>query len=452
MKLLLIFAYAASTLCAGEEKTIPVAILGGGVGAMTSAVYLERAGIDALIIEGPSPGGLITQSHAVQNWPGEIEISGPDLAEKIRKQAQLNGAHFSQAEVIGLDLSQKPYTVSIRSLDSQKTDKIHAQSIIVAMGTTPNLLHIPGEQTYWGRGVSNCAVCDGNLYKDQIVAIVGGGDAAVSEGLYLSNIAKQVHLFVRKGAFKTVEEKRLKTLLDKPNVAVHYNTVVQEVRGDGEKVTSIMTQSARKEQIPVDGLFLAIGSTPNTALLKGKVPLDDHGYIRLAQGQQTAIEGVYAIGDIADPYYKQAISAAGDGAKAAIQAQHYLASHISKAAIITPIEQPPKVVEVIEITSQEQFKEELSSSDGPVFVDFYATWCGPCKRIAPLIDTFAHQLEGKVKFLKINVDTLPQLANAYQVRSMPTAILISSDGKVLERKIGSDQISAMLSQLQTSMK
>ena len=433
-----------------EEKSVPIAILGGGVGAMTSAIYLERAGVDALVIEGPNPGGLIAQSHAVQNWPSELEINGVELATKIRAQAEANGAHFSHQEVIEVDFSKRPYTIVVRDLASQKTSRIRAESVIIAMGSTPNYLKIPGEETYWGRGVSNCAVCDGNLYRDQTVAIVGGGDAALIEGLYLANIAKQVHLFVRKTSFKTVEEKRLQTLLSKPNVKIHYNTRIEEVRGDGEKVVSLVAQSNKKEQIPVDALFLAIGSKPNTALFQGQLPLDENGYILLESGQKTKLDGIYAIGDIADPFYKQAISAAGDGAKAAIQAQQYLSDRtnliVKAASIETPSVQAP-LAEVIEITNPSQFERELASSEGPVLVDFYATWCGPCRQISPLIETSAHELSGKVKFLKVNVDLVSSLAKTYQIRAMPTALLLSPDGKLLERKVGTHEISMLLHEL-----
>ena len=227
-------------------ETAPVVILGGGVGAMTSAIYLGRAGVEATVIEGQNPGGLITQSSAVQNWPGELEISGHELADKIHAQAEANGARFLQQEVVGVDFSKRPYAIFLRDLNTNQESQLRAESVIIAMGTTPNFLNIPGEQTYWGRGVTNCAICDGALYKDQIVGVVGGGDAAILEGLYLSNIAKQVHLFIRKDAFRAVEEKRLKTLLEKPNVIVHYNTTVEEVKGDGEMVTSVVIQSSKK--------------------------------------------------------------------------------------------------------------------------------------------------------------------------------------------------------------
>lgn len=442
--------YSETPKASIEAPAYPVVILGGGIGALTSAIYLGRAGVEPLVIEGSSPGGLITQSHSVQNWPGEMEITGHDLADKVRKQAEANGARFQNGEVVAVNFSQKPFTLTVRSLDSDKTSQIRAESVIIATGTKPNFLGIPGEQTYWGRGVTNCAICDGSLYKDQIVGVVGGGDAAVLEALYLSTIAKEVHVFVRKRSFKAAEEKRLQTLLQTANVKVHYNTAVQEVIGDGTNVTAVLLNS--KQSLPLNGLFLAIGSQPNSKLFEGALSLDSKGYIELKKDQETSVSGVYAIGDVVDPVYKQAISAAGDGAKAALQAQQYisdrglnLAAKKNRAPEILPA-----IVEVIEITSAEQFRKELQSTETPVFVDFYATWCGPCKRISPLIDKTAANLSGKVKFLKVNVDHVAQLTKEYQIRSMPTVLYFNADGQLIDRKIGSDQISNLLQVLESN--
>src|SRR5690606_19353885 len=263
------------------EPVEPVVILGGGVGSLTSSVYIGRAGISPLVIEGPTPGGLLTQSHAVQNWPGVLEIEGTQLTEKMREQAVANGARFLSEEVIAVDFSKSPFTITTRALDgSNDTHKILAQSCIIAMGTKSNYLGVPGEEDYWGKGVSNCAVCDGALYKDKSVGIVGGGDAAVLEASYLANIAKEVHVFVRKDRLKAIEEKRLNTLLENPKVKFHYNASVQEIKGDGIGVTGVTLKQGQKETpFKLDAVFLAIGSTPNTAIFKNALKLDQRGYI-----------------------------------------------------------------------------------------------------------------------------------------------------------------------------
>jgi len=308
------------------EPIVPVMVLGGGVGSLTSALYLARAGIVPLVIEGPNPGGLIIQSHSVQNWPGEMEISGNDLAEKLRKQVLANGVKLIQEEVVSVDFSKRPYLITTRPLGETTTTQRATNSVIIAMGSKPNFLGIPGEDTYWGKGISNCAICDGSLYRGKRVGIVGAGDAAVLEGLYLSNIAKEVTVFVRKNAFKGIEEKRIKALAAKPNVKILFLSEVNEVKGVKGRLTSVMVKTKDKPvyEFPLDGLFLAIGSKPNSSLFKGQLDLDAQGYIVLKNTQETSVPGIYAIGDIVDPIYKQAITAAGDGAKAALQAERRL--------------------------------------------------------------------------------------------------------------------------------
>ncbi len=309
-----------------ELSKVDVIVLGGGIGSLTSALYLARAGIVPTVIEGPSPGGLITQSHSVQNWPGEMEISGTKLADKVRAQVEANGAKLYQEEVVAVDFSKRPYLITTRGIGEEETTQRQANSVIIALGSKPNFLSIPGEQTYWGRGISNCAVCDGSLYRNAKVGIVGGGDAAVLEALYLSNIAKEVTVFIRKDAFRGIEETRIQALKAKSNIKVLYNTQLQEVKGTKDKLNAVVLKTSDKPayDFPLDGLFLAIGSTPNSSLFKGALELDPQGYIVLKNDQETSIPGVYAMGDIVDPVYKQAITAAGDGAKAALQAERHL--------------------------------------------------------------------------------------------------------------------------------
>lgn len=315
---------ACTAVFAAENQE--VILLGGGIGSLTSAIYLSRAGLKPVVLEGPSPGGLIIQSHSVQNWPGEMEISGTKLADKVRAQAKANGASLLLEEVVAVDFSKRPFEITSRGVGEKITQKRLSDTVIIAMGTKPNLLGVPGEDTYWGKGISNCATCDGSLYRGKRVAVVGGGDAAVVEALYLSNIAKEVTVFVRKNAFKGIEETRLQTLQKKKNVTIVLQSAVVEVLGTSDLLTGVKIKTVGKPDyiFPIDGLFLAVGSTPNSDLFKGILELDAQGYIVVKNGQETSIPGVYAIGDIVDPVYKQAITAAGDGAKAALQAERFM--------------------------------------------------------------------------------------------------------------------------------
>ena len=441
----------ASAASAEAQEIHSVVVLGGGVGALTSATYLARAGITPLVIEGSAPGGAITQSPNVQNWPGELAISGFDLIEKMHKQAEANGVQFRSEEVIGVDFSARPFTITTKDLYQDKVHQFKAESCVVALGTTPNYLGVPGEkkqQGYWGKGVYNCAVCDGALYKNKTVAIVGGGDAAILEAHYLSNLAKKTYVLIRKDSFRTHEELRKNELLSKANVEILYHTTVKEIKGNGEHVTHVLIhdeQTNITKPLDVDAVFLAIGSTPNSALFRGQLELDSKGYIVLKKDQQTSKQGVFAIGDIVDPVYKQAVSAAGDGAKASIQVDQFLAaSHAEKnhnaIALKPPVSVLPALATVLEITNLEQFEREISEGATPVFVDFYATWCGPCKSLNPHLESWAKTFSGKIKFLKVNVDKMSALARRYQVSSMPTMLVFNKEGGLVERKIGSRDI------------
>ena len=379
---------------------------------MTSAVYLSRAGITPIVITGPSIGGTITQSTNVQNWPGEISISGSELGEKVRQQAEQNGAILQAETVVSVDFSKRPFLITTKKVIGTGEHLIHykAQSVIIALGATPNYLGVPGETGANGHlspGVYTCAVCDGFLYKDKVVTVVGGGDSALIEAEYLSNIASKVHILVRKDTFRAGEKQRLKELLSNPKIQVHYNTTIAEIKGGNNKLTHLLVQDStgkNQRQLPTDALFLAIGAKPNTALFSKDLELDASGYIVLKKHQQTSVPGIYAMGDVADPEFKQAISAAGDAAKAALQAQQFLASHaITQKQRVAKAEMKA----VIDIKSKGQFQKELKSAEGPVFVDFYSTHCGPCKMFSPVYDDWAKHYGNKITFLKINADNVP---------------------------------------------
>ncbi len=438
-----------------QEEIHPIVILGGGMGALTSSTYLARAGITPLVITGPVLGGTITLSSEVQNWPGEIAISGDALSEKLYKQAEFNGAILRSEVVVSVDFSQRPFTIITKPIFSDSVDdikKYKTDTCIIALGANPNLLNVPGETKYWTRGVYTCAVCDGTLYKDKTVAVVGGGDSALVETLYLSNIAKKVILIVRGDQMRTVEKKRAAEILSRPNVEVHYETTVQEIKGESEKMTHLLVQDNRKKlpfDIKTDALFLAIGSRPNTELFRDQLELDEKNYIVLKKNQQTSIEGVYAIGDVADPEFKQAVSAAGDGAKAALQAQKFLTSY-SAPKDKMPLVNTPVLDkrEVIEISSRAQFERELKEAKGPVFVDFYATRCGPCRMFGPVYDAWAKDFQGQITFLKVNADNLEELFNDYQINVVPTLIIFDSKGKIVRKSSGSREIAKIENCLQ----
>lgn len=438
------------------SKTHPVIILGGGVGALTSAIYLQRAGIQAVVIEGPAPGGNIVQSPLVQNWPGELEISGHSLVEKIRNQAIANGAIILSQEVVQVDFSSYPYKIVIKDLVQHKLSEIETYSCIIALGATPNLLHVPGEfgeKGYWGKGVYNCVTCDGFLFKDKTVAVVGGGDSALIEAEYLSHIAKQVYVIVKNEDFKTVEAQRKTELLNSPNVRVLYQTKVEEITGDGSHVTHLVALNSKtnaRERIPVDGIFIAIGSSPNSSLFKGQLELDEKGFIVLKEDQLTSKKGIYAIGDIVDPIYQQAISAAGDGAKAAIQVEKYLSSaqKMIKISDPKPLSITSETSGVIEWKGGQDFKQFLANSPNNIVVDFYSPYCGPCKRLSPHFEEAASRYQGQFTFVKVSVDKFSDFIDEYQIEGVPTVMLFSPQGSILQKKSGDSDAIQMLQHLE----
>lgn len=430
------------------EETREVVVLGGGVGGLTSALYLARAGLHPLVITGQNPGGALIQSPLVQNWPGEMAIRGGDLVDKLHSQAEESGANFSIAEVVKVDFSSNPYQIVIHDPLKPASERIiKTKACVIATGATPKMLGIPGESLYWLKGVHNCAVCDGNLYKDQHVIVVGGGDAAITEASYLAKFVKKVTLIIRSSTLKSIETKRKEQLLAQPNVEVLYNTVIQEICGrDGRMTNAVVKNTLDGKQRPLfsNALFLAIGSTPNTQLFKEQLELDEKGYILLVDQQQTSKPNIFAVGDVTDPYFRQAITAAGDGAKAALQAERALAFNAPLEKVEAPLKPANNEPPVIAIKSLEHFEKEVLQADSPVLVDFYADWCGPCRMLEPNIQNWSKQFQGKVKFAKVNIDQLTKLAQRYGIRAVPTVLFFDKGGVLRESRTGLQEIANLV--------
>lgn len=315
-----------------DEYTVPVVILGGGIAGLTAAVYCSQAGIPCMVIEGPTPGGALSLANSVRNWPGVIKATGKKISEDLQKQVVAGGVSIMKEQAVAVDLEQWPRLIEVQDLQDLSLKKsIRALSVIVAMGKEPKILGVPGEKGpdgYWGKGVGNCGVCEGSLYKNKTVAVVGGGDAAIIEAKYLIDIAKKVYLLVHKDEFRTKKVLELNALLANPKVEVLFNTDVKSIWGDKARMTHIViynNKTGESREISIDGLLLGIGSNPNSTILK-QLALDDRGFVLLKKGQETFIKGVYAAGVIvaSDQEGGQAINASSDGCKAALQAIKFL--------------------------------------------------------------------------------------------------------------------------------
>jgi len=298
-------------------------IIGSGPSGYTAAIYASRAGLEPIVFEGNAPGGQITMTEQIDNFPGYPEgISGFGLMEDIKKQALRFGAEVRNKVIKKVDFSKRPFV-----LETEDGDEVIAKTVIISTGASARWLGLESERKFRGMGVSTCATCDGFFYRKKDVAVVGGGDTACSEALYLSGLCNKVYLIVRRDvlrATKAVQEQ----IFSRENIEIVWKHKPLEILGDDSGVTGIRVISSEGEatkDIDVMGVFVAIGNIPNTDVFKGQLELNENGYIKTkGHSSYTSVEGVFAAGDVQDPTYKQAIVAAGSGAKAAIDCERWL--------------------------------------------------------------------------------------------------------------------------------
>jgi thioredoxin-disulfide reductase len=315
-------------MSAEKTERVRCLIIGSGPAGYTAAIYTSRANLSPVLYEGIQPGGQLTTTTEVENFPGYPSgVSGPELMTDLRKQAERFGADIRMGMATKTDLSASPYKVTI---DNEKV--IEADALIIATGATAKYLGLPDEQKYAGMGVSACATCDGFFYRKKTVAVVGGGDTACEEALYLSSLAKQVYLIVRKPflrASKVMQDRVLNT--SNITVLFEHNTLGLFGENGVEGAHLVKRQGESDEEkvdIAIDGFFLAIGHKPNSDIFKPWLETDEVGYIKTIPGTpKTKVSGVFVAGDVADPHYRQAVTAAGTGCMAAIETERYLAEN-----------------------------------------------------------------------------------------------------------------------------
>ena len=304
------------------EEAVKVLIIGSGPAGYTAAIYTSRANLAPVLYEGIEPGGQLTTTTDVENFPGHPDgVTGPDLMDRMRRQAERFGADIRTGTITRVDLASRPFHVVVDG-----TREIKAETLIIATGASAKYLGLPSETKFRGQGVSACATCDGFFYRKKDVAVVGGGDTACEEASYLASLCRKVYMIVRKPHLRASKAMQQR-VFDTPNIEVLFEHNTAEVLGDESGVTGALLRrnDGTERKIDISGFFLAIGHHPNTELFSEQLALDAEGYVKVEPGtSKTSVEGVFAAGDVRDPHYRQAITAAASGCIAALDCERCL--------------------------------------------------------------------------------------------------------------------------------
>ena len=426
-------------------------IIGSGPAGYTAAIYAARANLKPFMFEGYQagglPGGQLMTTTEVENFPGFPDgVTGPELMSNMKAQALRWGAELVTEDVIEADFSQRPFV--IRSEERE----VRAHSVVIATGATAKRLGLPSEQRLWSKGISACAICDGAtpIFKMESLAVIGGGDSAAEEAVYLTKYGSHVHLLVRSDkmrASKAMQDR----VLNNPKITVHWNTESVDVYGDetleGIKVRN--RQTGEENDLPVRGLFYAIGHRPNTSLFEGQLDLDEMGYIKTQPGSvATNIEGVYAAGDVQDHEYRQAITAAGTGCMATLLAERWLSQH----DLIQEFHQSGSEKSADESKPSEYKQAEgfdpgttrhvggyalrklYHESDRPILVKYASPTCGPCHTLKPILSKVVDEFEGRIHYVEIDIVEDSDVAESAGITGTPTVQLFKDKALVGQLK------------------
>lgn len=418
------------------RNIIPVAIIGSGPAGLSASIYSQRAGYHTVVIEGKKPGGQLTETTYVENWPSRKKILGPVLMNDMIEQNKELGVSFLSDTISKVNLNTWPF-----ELWTSEGTKLNALTLIIATGSAPRMLKVPGEHEYWGRGVTSCAICDAPFYKGKNVVVIGGGDSAAEQVLQLSPHVKHITMLVRGEKMRASQamQDRVKAV---DNATILYNKQIKQIIGDEAHVKGIEIQDSKTKEtktMDIDGVFLAIGHDPSTGMFKDYLEMDQGNYIVVkGRTQETSVPGVFAAGDVEDHVYMQAGIAAGAGIKAALDAGFFL-----QKAGFTPdlakklkdnyfdvAQAGPSPVKAI--STEQEFEAEVIKSDKPVILDFWANHCPSCKAMLPTFDAVARKFADKVKFIKVNIDEAEAIVKNVYVLKIPLFI-VYKDGEIVAR-------------------
>lgn len=421
---------------ASKEKLVPIAIIGSGPAGLSAALYGARLGFDTVVFEGPKPGGQLTETGFVENWPGVGRKSGPAIMKDERSYVKELGALVIPETIRKVDFSTWPY-----HLITEENETINALTVIIATGSAPRVLAIEGEREYWGKGVTTCAICDAPYYKNKEVVVIGGGDSAAEEAMQLAPYAKKITILVRKDKMRA-SEVMFKRLQDFPNISVIYHKELRKIYGDGHWVeggVAYDNETKSTVNMPFAGIFLAIGHEPRTTLFKGQLKLDKQGYVKLKnRSQQTSKVGVFAAGDVEDAVYRQAGVAAGSGIKSAIEVSHFLQkigwTPLVAYSMSSRIYEQEQIglSRVSELTSEKEFEEKVLRATKPAIIDFYALHCPSCMHMLPVYEAVARKFYGDIHFFKVNTTQVPTLDERLKVQRIP-CFIVFKDGQQVAR-------------------
>ncbi len=451
-----------------SEQIENLVIVGSGPAGYTAAIYAARANLHPLLITGYERGGipggqLMTTTH-VENFPGFPDgVLGPDLMDLMKAQAIRWGTHLLEADADAIDLSERPYRIEVEGRS------IRTHAVIIATGARANRLGVPSEDKFWSSGISACAICDGATpqFRNEELAVVGGGDSACEEAVYLTKYGSHVHLLVRSDRLRASAAMADRVTAN-PMITVHWNSEIVDVSGDSWLQTLTLRDRLSDQQtdLAVRGLFYAIGHTPNTDLLRGQVELDAKGYLSTPSGRpETSLEGVFAAGDVSDSEWRQGITAAGSGCKAALAAERWLTHHDLATLVHRDSVEPGKAelptnVDVTTETSYDPnglwqkgsfaLRKLYHDSDKPLLVVYTSPTCGPCHVLKPQLQRVINDLDGAAQAVVIDIETDQDIAEQAGVNGTPTVQLFHRKAMVQQwrgvkqRSVFKDAIEALL--------
>ncbi len=419
-----------------KENLVPFLVLGSGPASLSAALYGARTKIRTVVLRGNQPGGQLTTTSYVENWPGIPKELGREIMTNFESQSEGFGAIMVSDVVMEIDFSNWPYKVT-----TEEGRVLHAMAIMIGTGSTARRLSIPGEQEYWGKGVTTCAICDAPYHQGHRVVVIGGGDSAMEEALELSSYARQVLVYVRGNQLKA-SPSMIERVKDCSNVSIHFNKTLTEIKGDGDHVQSVTVKDLSNGDIteePMQGVFLAIGHMPNTDLVKHVIGCDSHGYIALPnRTQHTTIPGVFAAGDVSDPRYKQAGVAAGDGIKAGLDCMWWLSEMGYNQQVQESLEpfffEPsmPETSKVGQLITLDDVRLAYKDSGSKlILLDFYTKHCPSCMHMMPVLEWASQKMADTVNFYKVDASLALDLVRHFKVPEVPHLVLIK-DGKVID--------------------